>query len=635
MPVTFCVLGGAYTALCWHTPTMAVFVSPASVAAVMVIAVVIAFWVERAERHSYKMGKLYISEKECRAQSEADWRKAAAERHESEIAKTAAQTELRTRSHFVAWIFHEIRNPLNAMFGAIQMFGTTAVTPKQKEWVKMAMASSKMISNVLDEVLNLSKIEEGNLKFRKSWISIVTAVEEVRFMFTEEAARSGIILECSVICSMGDRELSIAPERLRQVMVYADGDRLKEVLVNFCSNAIKFTESGGSVRMLANVKFRQNATDLAASNDAELDPTEMTADIDVAVTDSGCGILPQDFDKLFVAYSQISPAVRSTGRGRSSTGLGLCITKHIIDAHGGNVYVRSDGPGKGSTFGFQLPVASTPLQDGPRKMPQTNGNDLSGMTEMTSAALEAASSRHHILIVDDDEFNVQVIRDMVESVGWSCEIAENGSRALELIAKGSIGNEANKFSCVVSDCIMPVLDGWQLTRRIRQLPVHNQLPVIGLTGSVSEEDLNRCQEVGMEQVLTKPVKMADLVRTVQNVMRRSWPSPYILLVDDDEFNLAIVRDMLEEAGWRCDTARTGIEALAKLQIPYPLPTAADGRVASVASPRDRHEFTCVVGSLSAASLTLATICRKAPSLLAYFAAAVYLLMLLIPLSFGR
>eukprot|EP01052_Picozoa_sp_SAG31_P045704 SAG31_NODE_8456_length_1447_cov_1.750742_1_plen_170_part_10 len=161
---------------------------------------------------SYRTGKLYVIEKECRAQSEADWRKAAAERHESDIAATAAQTELRTRSHFVAWIFHEIRNPLNAMFGAIQMFGATASTEKQKEWVKMAMASSKMISSVLDEVLSLSKIEEGNLTFHKSWFSLANAIEEVRFMFSEEASRSGITLECTLIASMDGTSLTLTGE---------------------------------------------------------------------------------------------------------------------------------------------------------------------------------------------------------------------------------------------------------------------------------------------------------------------------------------------------------------------------------------------------------------------------------------
>eukprot|EP01051_Picozoa_sp_SAG22_P010287 SAG22_NODE_914_length_6519_cov_1.701713_8_plen_261_part_00 len=230
------------------------------------------------------------------------------------------------------------------------------------------------------------------------------------------------------------------------------------------------------------------------------------------------------------------------------------------------------------------------------------------MLEINSAARKAVSSRYHILVVDDDDFNVQVIRDMVESVGWTCEIAENGSQALDLIAQrdhqtGGLNSSSTagqeppptsgvgaEFSCVVSDCIMPVLDGWQLTRKIRQLQPaaggtgaqggmrRRRLPVIGLTGSVSEEDLNRCQEVGMDHVLTKPVKMADLVQTVQAVVWRNCSAEEerkrelltrILLVDDDEFNLSIVQDMLEGAGWQCQTARTGIEALELLRIAHP------------------------------------------------------------------
>lgn len=248
----------------------------------------------------------------------------------------------------------------SSRFGAIQMFGTTAATEKQKEWVKMAMASSKMISSVLDEVLSLSKIEEGNLTFHKSWFNIAAAIEEVRFMFIEEATRNDISLDYTLTGSMDGVALAFTDEERSRLMIHADPDRLKEVLVNFCSNAIKFTASGGSVKMNATIRLRKNPTGVLSSpNAADTVRSDVVAEMDISVADTGTGIAPADFDKLFVAYSQIHPAVRSTGRGQSSTGLGLCITKHIVDAHGGRVYVRSDGPGKGSTFGFHLEVPST------------------------------------------------------------------------------------------------------------------------------------------------------------------------------------------------------------------------------------------------------------------------------------
>eukprot|EP01051_Picozoa_sp_SAG22_P025954 SAG22_NODE_7945_length_696_cov_0.676717_1_plen_195_part_10 len=195
-------------------------------------------------------------------------------------------------------------------------------------------------------MLSLSKIEEGNLTFHKSWFNIAAAIEEVRFMFSEEAARTGIALECSLTGSMDGKELAFTPEERGRLMIHADADRLKEVLVNFCSNAIKFTASGGAVKMVAIIRLRRNPAGLPviSANDEPPDSSVQSgvvAEMDISVADTGTGILPQDFDKLFVAYSQISPAVRSTGRGRSSTGLGLCITKHIVDAHGGRVYVRS------------------------------------------------------------------------------------------------------------------------------------------------------------------------------------------------------------------------------------------------------------------------------------------------------
>jgi CheY-like chemotaxis protein/signal transduction histidine kinase len=555
MPIIYTILAGTYCALIYTTPNLAAFVSPVLLVGIMLVGVLMAYSVEQAERDEFKMGKLYITEKECRAQSEADWRKAAAERHESDLAKTAAQTELRTRSQFVSWIFHEIRNPLNAMWGAIQMFGATASSPKQKEWVAMAMASSNMVSNVLNDVLSLNKIEEGHLDLKCGWFSIVGAIEEVKFMFNEEAVRNGVQLRCSV----GDVDTGGFADQ-HEIKVYADVDRLKEVLANFCSNAIKFTESGGTVHLHADITMRPGASDRPVRGaDGEFEPT---ADIEVSVTDTGQGIAAVDFDKLFVAYSQITPAVRASGRGKSSTGLGLCITKHIIDAHGGEVYVRSDGLGKGSTFGFVLAVPTTTVDVQMHEGGQSTESFATPFSDTPAPEGDAdydldTGTAPHVLIVDDDEFNCRVIQDMVQSVGWTCDTAIDGASALELIGCHGAGH----FACVVSDCIMPVLDGWQLTEEIQRqmLP----LPVVGLTGSVSEVDLERCREVGMKEVLTKPVKMADLVQTVRRVVQSAikMQQRRVLLVDDDDFNLAIVKDMLDECGWACVTAQSGLEAL--------------------------------------------------------------------------
>ena len=555
MPVIYTILAATYCALIYATPNMVAFASPVLLVGIMLVGILMAYWVEQAEREEFKLGKLYITEKECRAQSESDWRKAAAERHESDLAKTAAQTELRTRSQFVSWIFHEIRNPLNAMWGAIQMFGATATSPKQKEWVAMAMASSNMVSNVLNDVLSLNKIEEGHLDLKCGWFSIRSAIEEVKFMFNEEAVRNGVELRCSV----GDVETNGLADQ-HAIKIYADVDRLKEVLANFCSNAIKFTESGGIVHLHADIKMRPGAPDRPVRGpDGEFEPT---ADIEVSVTDTGQGIAAVDFDKLFVAYSQVRPAVRASGRGKSSTGLGLCITKHIIDAHGGEVYVRSDGVGKGSTFGFLLAVPATTVDVQLQKGGHSTDSFATPFADSPTLESDAdydldTGTAPHVLVVDDDEFNCRVIQDMVQAVGWTCDTAIDGAGALKLIASRGPGC----YACVVSDCIMPVLDGWQLTEEIQRQTW--PLPVVGLTGSVSEVDLARCKEVGMKEVLTKPVKMADLVHTVRKVVQSSikMQRRRVLLVDDDDFNLAIVKDMLEECGWVCVTAQSGLEAL--------------------------------------------------------------------------
>ena len=228
MPVIFLVYAVTYGVLAYLSPSLTSLLDPTSMLGIMSISVLVAYWAEKAERKSFVNEKLYATEKTCRAESEKDWRREAAERHRSEIAKTSAQIELNTRRQFVAWIFHEIRNPLNAMFGAIQMLGTTAKAKKEKEWVSMAEMSAEMVSNVLNDVLCLSKIEEGNLELHKELFTLADAVQSVRFMFIELAAKSSINLECH-----------IAPDVPRSV--YADEVRLKEVLANVCLCHESFT----------------------------------------------------------------------------------------------------------------------------------------------------------------------------------------------------------------------------------------------------------------------------------------------------------------------------------------------------------------------------------------------------------
>lgn len=165
------------------------------------------------------------------------------------------------------------------------------------------------------------------------------------------------------------------------------------------------------------------------------------AEIEGRVVDTGRGIAPGDFEKLFVAYSQITPSLGA--RGRNSTGLGLCISKHIINAHGGEHYVHSAGIGKGSTFGFKMTLLV---------------GDETATTKKEEAEAEniletaLASSPRHILIVEDDEFNAEVVTDMILTAGWTCDTVYDGQQALDMISERG----DDHFACIVSDCVMPV-----------------------------------------------------------------------------------------------------------------------------------------------------------------------------------
>ena len=341
-------------------------------------------------------------------------------------------------------------------------------------------------------------------------------------MFSEQAKQKGIELTCA--CANAAHQA-----------VDGDEGRLKEAIANFVSNALKFTEAG-RVTLIVEV------LDESAGGGGQPGHLELNIHVD----DTGRGLSEEEQKKLFVPFETLRDDERGASPGPvKGTGLGLTIAKHIIAAHGGEVYVESAGVGAGSRFGFRIKLdkageessreAWSELADGGGE----GGGDDAGGDEGI-----------RVLLVDDDEFNLEVVQDMLLSLGWQCETAADGTQAMRqlgispasaggggglvshssaearleaapgavhtltpLDAGGAAGG-GESFSCIVTDNIMPVINGRELTRQCRA-QLRDCPPIIGLTGSAQLEDLQACREAGMDTVLTKPVRLIDLAAAVR------------------------------------------------------------------------------------------------------------------------
>ena len=324
--VFICLVISAVFMFMWAAlPAANVFFPPLWVALVVVMVISISYWVDKQERLWFKESGMLQAEQEINGQYEAFWRTSDAERHDSDLLAAKARTALEIRKRLTAFIFHEIRNPLNAMAGAVQMIAGSVKVAQEQKWALIALNSMGMVSNVLNDVLFLTKIEEGRVVMHKQTFSVLGMAEEMRFMFSEQAKQNNL-------------ELRVLPPQGVHDFVVGDKNRLNEVLANFCSNAIKFTSTGS-----VTLEVKQEAED------------DKHVDLVIQVTDTGRGLSSDDVVNLFEPFRTLADSrSRTMGANAKGTGLGLVICKHIIRAHGGEVFVHSAGAGKGSTFGFKI-----------------------------------------------------------------------------------------------------------------------------------------------------------------------------------------------------------------------------------------------------------------------------------------